>query len=629
MKHKIHHVCSLLIAMLTTVSMQGQTTLRLGDITYSLDARFKTAAIVRYRPNKDTGTGVRVVKIDPTLTYKGTKYTITTISSKAFEGYRNLNTLILPGTLTHIGDSAFKDCIFLMHIVCLPQKPIKIGKGVWSPMAMYNGTLHVSPGVTEAYNQAKRWQDFKSVEENIPSMAFTQVNDVYYYIDRKKQAASLVRYDKCNSRNLIIPGTVAYEGTDYPVTEIEAGAFELGLFEVASITLPESLKTIKFAALYGLDTAPIYCMALTPPAIDKTVFSDKTYNIGSLHIRPEAKEAYEKDEQWGRFKQVYDDLISDDMIVIDGRGYQLSRGEENTATLFFDNNVKSTRQASVYTPDAILASMTKAFNQVLNDERETYVLPSTVTYNGEKYTVTAIAPFAFHASLTLVSIKLPTELTHIGDGAFSFCPMLTDITLPGTLRHIGQFALSTTPLTSITIPKEVSHIGGGAFLGCRGLLNIKVASGNTHYASVGGVLYTADKTQLLSCPEGLTQCNVPKGVTQIAGGAFMNCTKLTKVRLPNTLSTIEGAAFRGCEGLTSISLPQGITHIGDKAFDGCFRLRNIEVHSDNPQAVELGNEHFLQSTYTECCLHVKRGKEATYRQTEGWNNFVHIQEDLE
>ena len=110
------------------------------------------------------------------------------------------------------------------------------------------------------------------------------------------------------------------------------------------------------------------------------------------------------------------------------------------------------------------------------------VIPSSVEYNGTTYSVTSI-----------------------GDYAFRNC----------------------SGLTSVTIPNSVTSIGVGAFSRCSGLTSINVASGNTHYSSIDGVLYNYVQDTLMQCPCAKTSITIPNSVTSIGNSAFSDCSGLT------------------------------------------------------------------------------------------------------
>ena len=89
------------------------------------------------------------------------------------------------------------------------------------------------------------------------------------------------------------------------------------------------------------------------------------------------------------------------------------------------------------------------------------VIPSSVSYNGDSYSVTAIGDSAFIQCISLTSVTIPSSVTSIGSDAFAYC----------------------SGLTSITIPEGVTSIGSSAFYGCRGLNTIIVKQGNPKYDS--------------------------------------------------------------------------------------------------------------------------------------------------
>ena len=193
---------------------------------------------------------------------------------------------------------------------------------------------------------------------------------------------------------------------------------------------------------------------------------------------------------------------------------------------------------------------------------------------------------AFEDCEGLTSITLPEGLKTIGDGAFSGCRSLTSITLPEGLKTIGNWAFSRCEsLTSITLPEGLKTIGNGAFSRCKSLTSITLPKslinivGNPfnglqliinnlspHFCIEDDVLFTANKTHLISYGSSKTIYAVPSTVKTIGERAFSGCRSLTSITLPEELKTIGNSAFRGCSSLTSITLPEGLETIGDSAF---------------------------------------------------------------
>ncbi len=183
------------------------------------------------------------------------------------------------------------------------------------------------------------------------------------------------------------------------------------------------------------------------------------------------------------------------------------------------------------------------------------VVPSSVSYNGEQYTVAAI-----------------------GESAFSSCLYLTSITIPNSVTAIGESAFSYSSLTSITIPNSVTTIGEAAFGICSSLTSIAVDGDNQKYSSIDGILYDKSQTSLICYPGGKTgDVIISNTVTTIGDSAFAGCVNLTSITLPNTVTTIGVSAFEHCISLTSITLPNAVTTIGFSVFFDCQSLTSITL----------------------------------------------------
>ena len=132
------------------------------------------------------------------------------------------------------------------------------------------------------------------------------------------------------------------------------------------------------------------------------------------------------------------------------------------------------------------------------DENDVYKsgvrIPSSISYEGQTYSVTGIGndAFSFCTGLTLVSVPSTVvkigdrafmgcnalnsvqftspKYTEIGDYAFSGCEKLASINFPSTLETIGDGAFhACTSLKMIVIPQSVKNIGRNAFMRCTSL----------------------------------------------------------------------------------------------------------------------------------------------------------------
>ncbi len=92
------------------------------------------------------------------------------------------------------------------------------------------------------------------------------------------------------------------------------------------------------------------------------------------------------------------------------------------------------------------------------------IIPSSVEYENNVYTVTSIGGDAFRDCTTLTSVVIPEGVVSIGNSAFYECTALTSVVIPEGLTSIGSHAFNNcSDLTSVVIPESVNSIGSEAF----------------------------------------------------------------------------------------------------------------------------------------------------------------------
>lgn len=209
-----------------------------------------------------------------------------------------------------------------------------------------------------------------------------------------------------------------------------------------------------------------------------------------------------------------------------------------------------------------------------NSYSGTISIPSSVTYNGNTYSVICIGNGAFANSTSLTNVIIPNSVTSIERSAFSQCSGLTNIILPNSVTSIGANAFyGCSSLVSINIPNSVTSIGvfndNNPFVGCSNLNTITVASGNVVYDSrsnCNAIIETSSNKLIVGCKN----TTIPNSVTHIGTYAFYQCTGLTNIIIPNSVTSIGVGAFWGCSGLTSVTIPNSVTFLGSTAFYNCM-----------------------------------------------------------
>ncbi|MDR2785446.1 MAG: leucine-rich repeat domain-containing protein [Treponema sp.] len=165
---------------------------------------------------------------------------------------------------------------------------------------------------------------------------------------------------------------------------------------------------------------------------------------------------------------------------------------------------------------------------------------------------------------TLTDITIPDTVTVIGEEAFTHNE-LTGINIPESVTGIGSKAFSDNRLTAAFIPRSLDAIGGGVFADNPALKAIVTDPENPSYTSVDGVLFSKDKTTLVSYPAGRgKEYAIPDGVKTIARFACAG-SQLEQVFIPGGVTAIGRAAFSNNQ-LTSVTIPPGVKTIAPFAF---------------------------------------------------------------
>jgi len=241
--------------------------------------------------------------------------------------------------------------------------------------------------------------------------------------------------------------------------------------------------------------------------------------------------------------------------------------------------------------------------------------------------LTSIGDSAFYDS-GLTSIALPETIVNIGSMAFGKCINLEGIVLPAALQSAAGILSESTGIKHLTAPitpdiqtiqsyfmlngNEASSlksftINGGstisenffsrasnleeivigdtissisltAFKTGKLLRNITVDGQNQNFVSIGGVLYSKDKTELIKYPaQKIDEHIMGSNVQEIYPYAFEH-SLVTAVSLPN-VRTIGSFAFASCYELTEIDFTGNtvMSEIGSYAFAHNDKITELKL----------------------------------------------------
>ena len=529
---------------------------------------------------------------------------VVSVEASAFLNNTAITSVVLPDSITSIGENAFNGCESLTSVT--------FGK---------NSQLSsIGPG---AFNYCYSLESITIPESvtNIGSDAF-----IYCYGLR----------------------SVTF-GENSQLTSIGEGAFNW-CESLESITIPASITSIgewAFVECYRL--VEVWNLS----KLNITAGSEDNGYVGyyAKRVETEPSESYVYTDENG-YVIYYDGKVKA-LINYIGNETKLTIPagitEINGYAFSYCESLKS-----ITVPDSVTSIGDGAFNWC--ESLESITIPDGVK---------SIGNHAFAGCSALESITIPDSVLNIGDSAFEGCTALESITIPDSVLSIGYSAFEEcTALKSITIPGSVLSIGQRTFAGCSGLESAIIADGvtsigddtflnctnlvnvslpdsltsisfNTFYGCTNlqtyddgtayylgnsenhylvlvsviskeitsftiddktkfiwssafsecRVLESIENTQNILCigSRAFEHCNnlktftIPYGVTTIEDGTFFCCTNMQTITIPETVTSIGQSAFEGCNNLKSISIPNGVTSIGNKAFYECKKLENIII----------------------------------------------------
>lgn len=230
------------------------------------------------------------------------------------------------------------------------------------------------------------------------------------------------------------------------------------------------------------------------------------------------------------------------------------------------------------------------------------IIPSSVTYNGNTYTVSRIGNFRNCSGMT--SIALPNTILLIYNNAFEYCSGLTSITLPSSVTEIWEYAFKNcSGLTSINMPDGITYIGDGAFSNCT----------------------------------NLTSFTIPCSLTSFGDGVFYNCLNLTSVtyKAINYVGPSDYVTniFNVCVNLDTIIFDSGVSSINNYVFSYCPNISVVKVEWTNN--IPFCTNHTYGSNYNpfyevplnNATLIVPVGTRNLYSTLLPWSQFGGIVED--
>ena len=438
------------------------------------------------------------------------------ICKLAFWGRSSLSEIVIPSSVTSIGNSAFSDCSSLSEVV-IPSSVTRIGDSVF----WYCRTLSdiVIPSSVTSIGDSAFFYCSSLSNIVIPSSVTSIGDSAFFYcsslsevvIPSSVTSIGNSAFSNCSSLSeVVIPSSV---------TSIGVGAFS-NCDSLSKIVIPSSVTRIGNYAFLN-------CRSLSDIVVPSSVTSigDGAF-VGCSSLK----------------------YISIPKSVICLYGNPFAD---------WDGKLKCLSPNFIYEDDVLFNKDKSKIISFRNQNIESYVIPSSVTSIGDS---------TFRSCCSLSDIIIPSSVTCIGNYAFLNCRSLSEVVVPSSVTSIGKNAFEgCSSLSEIVIPSSVTSIDEWAFEGCSSLSKIVIPSSVT---SIGDCAFFYCRS--------LSDIVIPSSVTSIGNGAFSNCDSLSKIVIPSSVTSISNGAFEDCSSLSDIVIPDSVTSIGDRVFNGCNFPDNLK-----------------------------------------------------
>lgn len=488
------------------------------------------------------------------------------IGTSAFED-TNLTHVVLPASIETIASDAF-DCN-LSYAEFKGDAPT-IGSRSFGSTGYLNGTAIYYHTGTTGWTSPK-WNDYYASCLEIDNYNTLDENNcnaqgILFTLNPTAKTATVGNGSSSNNNSgyygaqmgaVAIPDTVIKDGVSYQVIGIGKNAFYQNS-HVTSVTIGANVSSVIPSAFAG-------CTNLKEITVDRgnQYFCSSEgvlYDIGKLYLY-----VYPAQKTEASF------TVPDTVKTI---GQYAFYGNSCLTSIVVGKNVTSI-YAGAFFNLSNLSDITLPF--IGTSEKDTasfrevfcidYVFNIPESLKRVHILDGKLSSSAFSDCSSIEEVTLPAVPSEIPHFCFSGCSQLKKLTfaqigattqdgalaLPEGIESIESSAFSGCKnITSVTLPATLTELSNDAFRGS-GIRAFQVPSGNKNFSTdQWGVLYNADKTELIQYPAGRPwpYYNVLDTATRIGDSALCGCNHLVNLYIPNQVTSISSSAVYRCPNLT-------------------------------------------------------------------------------
>lgn len=351
-----------------------------------------------------------VTKIEPIVTWTNLETivmpeSITEISNSAFRFCPMLKNITIKGQNVNIGDYAFDECYNIKNITLYAMTPPVANNLGMLGQVYNNATLQIPFVSLKDYKKSSAWARFRNcVGIETPGVHLVSEDKIKYALFDNDNTSWVISTEFGIAGDIVIPSDVRYDNKNYAITTIKERAF--WSTDITSVVVPEGVTTIE---TYAFLNCPNLQSIKLPASFNNIAFDSETaayvlpitscIHKDNIYNLSQIKDEF---DIWKLGISLYDEKTADGLII--GNHVLVGYVGSNEPGL------------SITIPEGVTA-ISPIFTW---SYLETIILPESVT---------EISSSTFSTCISLKNVTIKGENVNIPTSAFSSCYGIKNFTM--------------------------------------------------------------------------------------------------------------------------------------------------------------------------------------------------------